>query len=109
MATNSDALYNVLWQVDRKPNLATFSSNGYSNVVSILIPDTVKVSNPEFYFPSDSLLVDRLADEFVAKNGDLLERIKQKNKKIDHGLESVWITTTHITRKHQYMLELTYE
>jgi hypothetical protein len=109
MATNSDSLYNVLYHINRHPEIANFSRIGYNNVINMTFPDTTKVSKPEVYFPDNSLLVDRFADDFVAQNGDLLDRYQQMTRAKDHGLESVWITTSHILKQHEYMIELTFE
>ncbi|TLQ05330.1 hypothetical protein FEZ51_01355 [Pediococcus stilesii] len=109
MATNSDSLYNVLYRIDRKPEMATINHIGYNNVVNMTFPDTTLVSEPNIYFPDNSLLVDRFSDDFVAKNSDILDRFQQKTREKDHGLESVWVTTAHILDKHEYMIELTFE
>lgn len=37
------------------------------------VPDHIKVANPEIYFPDNKLLVNRFQDDFVAKNGNLLD------------------------------------
>ena len=96
MATNSDSLYNVLYRIDNKPEMARINPLGYRNVLNMTFPD-------------NSLLVDRFADDFVAKNGALLGRFLAKTEALDHGLDSVWVTTSHIVDQHEYMIELTFE
>ncbi|MCM6809889.1 hypothetical protein NE287_03745 [Pediococcus pentosaceus] len=109
MATNSDSLYNILYRIDNKPEMVKIHHIGYRNVINMTFPDTVPVSEPHVYFPDNSLLVDRFADEFVAKNIDILDRFQQKTLDKNHGLDSVWVTTSHILEKHEYMIELTFE
>ena len=109
MATNSDSLYNVLYRIDNKPEMAQINPLGYRNVLNMTFPDSTPVANPEVYFPDNSLLVDRFADDFVAKTGALLGRFLAKTEALDHGLDSVWVTTSHIVDQHEYMIELTFE
>ncbi|AEV94937.1 hypothetical protein [Pediococcus claussenii] len=109
MSTNSDSLYNILDRIRRDPSLATIQRIGYNNVISIVFSDKISVSEPEFYFPNNSLLVDRFSDDFVNKNSSLLEFFQAKTKVPNRGLRQVWITTSHIVTAKQYMIELTFE
>ena len=109
MATNSDSLYNVLDRIKRNPNMVKFNNIGYNNVINMTFSDTQSVSEPNIYFPDNSLLVDRFSDEFVSKNSSLLDYFQQMIKDNNRGLNSVWVTSSHIVKSKEYMIELTFE
>ncbi|WP_412989916.1 hypothetical protein ACLJJ6_02740 [Pediococcus siamensis] len=109
MATNSDSLYNVLSQIQKHPERAEINTLGYTNVVQLKMSDSLPVANPEIYFPDETLLVDRLSDEFVIKYNVLLDYFNSLTKKPMKSYHEVWVTTAHILEQKVYMLELTYE
>ncbi|GEL14731.1 hypothetical protein [Pediococcus cellicola] len=109
MATNSDSIYNVLSQIRKHPDRAKINTLGYTNVVQLNMPDSMAVANPEIYFPDETLLVDRLSDEFVDKYNVLLDYFNSLTKRPMKSYHEVWITTSHILEQKSYMLELTYE
>ncbi|KRN63355.1 hypothetical protein IV83_GL001062 [Pediococcus inopinatus] len=109
MATNSDSIYNVLSQVYNHPDRAAVNTLGYTNVVQLNINDTMHVANPEIYFPDETLLVDRLSDDFVAKYRTLLDHFNTYTTRPTKTYHEVWVTTAHILKQKAYMLELTYE
>lgn len=110
MASNSDSIYYVLTKIKHHPDLVVGEKARYTNVVSILINDTLKIADSYFYFPEQRLMVNRLSNDFVAKNGDLLDGyFRMTNEAKDHYYRDVWVTTSHITPKHVYLLELSFE
>lgn len=54
-------------------------------------------------------MVNCLTDDFLAQNGDLLDSFWQLagHDYIDH--HEVWATTSHLTKKNMYLLELSFE
>lgn len=80
MASNSDTLYYVLSKINHHPELIKTRMPLYSNAISITIPDNLKIADSDFYFPDSKLMVNRLAPEFVAKNGELLDYFYQQTR-----------------------------
>ncbi len=83
MASNSDSIYYVLTKIKHHPELIVSEKVQYTNTISVFIKDSLKIADAAFYFPDDRLMVNRLSNDFVAKNGDLLEsffvrRIKKR-------------------------------
>jgi len=109
VAINSDSIYNVLFYIVHHPAEITFTTPGYTNVVRMAIPDQIKVANPEIYFPNDKLLVNRFEDEFVAKNGSLLDFFFDYTEKKVPNYHEVWVSTAHLSSKQLYFLELSFE
>ncbi|MFC6294782.1 hypothetical protein ACFQH1_06165 [Lactiplantibacillus daoliensis] len=109
VAINSDSIYNVLFYIVHHPAEITFTTPEYTNVVRMAIPDRIKVANPEIYFPNDKLLVNRFEDEFVAKNGNLLDFFFDYTEKKVPNYHEVWVSTAHLPSKNRYFLELSFE
>jgi phage-related baseplate assembly protein len=109
MASNSDSIYYVLTKLQHHPELVKQTTARYTNTVMILFDDSLKIANSSFYFPVDRLMVNRLAGEFVAKNGDLLEEYFAMTKSTKANYHDVWATTSHIPAKKVFLLELSYE
>ncbi|WP_125573364.1 hypothetical protein [Levilactobacillus huananensis] len=109
MASNSDSIYNVLTYIHRHPQKVTFIPQVNSNVVAIGVPDSVTVSDPEIYFPVNHLLVNRMDDDFLAKNGDLLTYFFERTTSSKLDYQEVWITTGYVTAKKTYLVELSFE
>ncbi len=109
LASNSDSIYNVLTFVQRHPDRVVFKPRQYANSVTVGIPDSVKVSNPEIYFPSDRLSVNLLADSFVGENGDLLNHFYELTKQSKPDYSEVWVTTSHLKHQNLYLLDLSFE
>jgi len=109
VAINSDSIYNVLFYIVHHPAEITFTTPSYTNVVRMAIPDQIKVANPEIYFPDDKLLVNRFEDEFVAKNGSLLDFFFDYPEKTVPNYHEVWVSTAHLPSKKRYFLELSFE
>ncbi|KRO07530.1 MULTISPECIES: hypothetical protein [Lactiplantibacillus] len=109
VASNSDSIYNVMFYIAHHPAEITFTTPGYTNVVRMSIPDQIKVANPEIYFPNNKLLVNRFQDDFVAKNGNLLDFFFDYTEKKVPNYHEVWVSTAHLSDKHIYFLELSFE
>ncbi|BDZ31436.1 hypothetical protein RA086_09470 [Lactiplantibacillus sp. WILCCON 0030] len=109
MAINSDSIYNVMFYIVHHPAEITFTTPNYTNVVRMAIPDRIKVANPEIYFPNDKLLVNRFEDEFVAKNGSLLDFFFDYTEKKVPNYHEVWVSTAHLPSQKMYFLELSFE
>lgn len=109
MASNSDSIYYVLTKIKHHPDLVVGEKARYTNVVSILINDTLKIADAYFYFPEQRLMVNRLSNDFVAKNGDLLDEYFQMTNEAKANYHDVWVTTSHVAPKHVYLLELSFE
>lgn len=109
MASNSDSIYYVLTKLKHHPELIVDERSRYTNAVSVLIKDSLKIADASFYFPDNKLMVNRLANDFVAKNGDLLEDFFAKTRKAQPNYHDVWVTTSHIPRQKVYLLELSFE
>lgn len=109
MASSSDSIYNVLYQIKHHPEMAQISKPDCSNVIGMSVPDTTKVSDSEFYFPDNQLMVNRLSSDFVADNGDLLDFFYEKTKNTIPDYHNVWVTSSHLTSNNRYFLELSFE
>ncbi|WP_283620787.1 hypothetical protein [Limosilactobacillus avium] len=109
MASNSDSIYYVLTKLKHHPELIKLCEPRYTNTVFILFSDKLKIADSGFYFPDMRLMVNRLANEFVAKNGDLLDYYFQKIGGSAKSYHDAWITTSHLPEKHVYLLELSFE
>lgn len=109
MASNSDSIYYVLTKIKHHPELVINERARYTNVISILIKDSLKIADDFFYFPERRLMVNRLSNDFVAKNGDLLEEYFQKTHEQKANYHNVWVTTAHVPEYHAYFLELSFE
>ncbi|MFB9770241.1 hypothetical protein [Lactiplantibacillus modestisalitolerans] len=109
VASNSDSIYNVMFYIAHHPAEIAFTTPEYTNVVRMVIPDSVKVANPEIYFPDNKLLVNRFQDDFVAKNGQLLDFFFDYTEKKVPNYHEVWVTTAHLPQQRAYFLELSFE
>lgn len=109
MASNSDSIYNVLTFVQRHPDRVVFKPREFANSVTIGIPDNVKVSDPDIYFPSDRLSVILMADSFVGENSDLINQFYELTKQSKPDYTDLWITTGHLIKDHLYLLDLSFE
>lgn len=109
MASNSDSLYNVLTKIIHHPEIVLKKEYLYTNTVLILIKDTVNIADVSYYFPENKFRVNRLADEFVAKNGEILEHFFQETATEALNYHDVWITTSAVRQQRAYLIELSYE
>jgi hypothetical protein len=109
MASNSDSIYYVLTKIKHHPELVASEVARYTNTVSVFIHDSLKIADAAFYFPDDRLMVNRLSNDFVAKNGELLEDYFVKTNQAEKNYHEVWVTTAHVPEKHVYLLELSFE
>ncbi|WP_034988007.1 hypothetical protein [Liquorilactobacillus sucicola] len=109
MASNSDSIFNLLSFLKRHPDHYKQLSTSYSNTIRLIIPDSVKVSDQEIYFPDNRLMVNKMQDAFIAQHGELLDHYQAKTKGPVSYFKNIWITTTHITRAKSYLLEISFE
>ena len=109
MASNSDSIYYVLTKIKHHPELITSEKVQYTNTISVFIKDSLKIADASFYFPDDRLMVNRLSNDFVAKNGELLDEYFGMTKGAKTNYHDVWATTCHIPRKKVFLLELSFE
>ncbi|MBD5807346.1 hypothetical protein [Limosilactobacillus walteri] len=109
MASNSDSIYYVLTKLKHHPELIRKIKARYTNTVMILFDDSLKIANASFYFPVNCLMVNRLSNDFVAKNGELLDEYFGMTKGAKTNYHDVWATTCHIPRKKVFLLELSFE
>lgn len=109
MASNSDSIYNVLSKIKRHPDLVIASNDQYANTLSLIMPDSMKISDAEFYFPDNNLMVNRLSPNFVSQNGDLLDYFYQLTAKQIPDYHDVWVTSSHVTASGRYLIELSFE
>lgn len=109
MASNSDSIYYVLTKLKHHPELIKSERARYTNTLLILFSDELKIADSNFYFPDMHLMVNRLSNDFVAKNGDLLDYFFQKTNGGAKVYRDAWVTTSHLPKKHLFMLEISYE
>lgn len=109
MASNSDSIYNVLTYIHRHPQQVRFIRQRNSNVITIGVPDTVSVANADIYFPAGHLLVNRMDENFLAKNGDLLNTFFDQTRTSKLDYREVWITTGYVPDEQTYLVELSFE
>ena len=75
MASNSDTIYHVLSYIKSHPDKVFTKPDAYDNVVEMYLDDTVKLGNPEIYFPKQKLEVNRMSSDFLSMYSDLLVRV----------------------------------
>ena len=109
MASNSDSIYYVLTKIKHHPELIVGEKTHYINTISFYIKDSLKIADASFYFPDNQLMVNRLSNDFVAKNGDLLEESFAKTRQSEKNYHDVWATTSHVPKMKVYLLELSFE
>lgn len=109
MASNSDSIYYVLTKLKHHPELIKEVQARYTNTVMLFFTDELKIADSSFYFPDMRLMVNRLSNDFVAKNGDLLDYYFQMTNGNAKSYRDAWVTTAHSAKRHLYMLELSYE
>lgn len=109
MASNSDSIYYVLTKLKHHPELVSSIEPRYTNTVFILFTDKLKIADSNFYFPDMRLMVNRLANDFVAKNGELLDYYFQQINGGAKSYHDAWVTTSHLPERHLFMLELSFE
>lgn len=109
MASNSDSIYYVLTKIKRHPELVKMKKARYTNTIMIIIDDRLKIADSAYYFPIQSLMVNRLSDDFVAKNEDLLDGYFAQTNCTQPIYHDVWVTTSHLPAQQDYLLELSFE
>lgn len=109
MASNSDSIYYVLTKLKNHPELIKEIRPRYTNTVMILFSDSLEIANAAFYFPTGHLMVNRLSNDFVAKNGELLDQYFAMTKGKATNYHDVWATTCHLPKRKLYLLELSFE
>ena len=90
MASNSDSIYYVLTKLKHHPELIKSIRPRYTNTVMILFDDSLKIADVSFYFPVDRFMVNRLSNDFVAKNGDLLDSYFSITNGTKKNYHDVW-------------------
>ena len=106
VASNSDSIYNVMFYITHHPTEIQFTQPEYTNVVRMGVPDHIKVANPEIYFPDNKLLVNRFQDDFVAKNGNLLDFFFDYTEKKVPNYHEVWVSSAHLPAKHLSLIHI---
>lgn len=109
MATNSDSLYYVLSKLKRHPDLLTFQAPQYDNAVRFSFPDTVKIGDANDYFPDSRIINSLLSQQFIAKNGDLLDYYFQHTNAANPDYKQVWLMSSHLPDQGVYMVDLSFE
>ncbi|WP_040471952.1 hypothetical protein [Lentilactobacillus kisonensis] len=109
MASNSDTIYHVLSYIKAHPNQVTIAPGEYDNAIVMYLNDTVKLGNPEIYFPSHKLMVNRMAPEFISMNNELLDYFHDKTKVKDSSYHELWVTTSHLAKRNKYLVDLSFE
>lgn len=109
MSSNSDSLFFVLSYLKRHPKEIIFATNDYSNVVQIYIYDNFHIADADIYFPANRLMVNKLKEDFLAQHGNLLDYFWEKSGRVLTSYHEVWATTTHLTKRAVYLIELSYE
>ncbi|MEE8824077.1 hypothetical protein LASUN_11490 [Lentilactobacillus sunkii] len=109
MASNSDTIYHVLSYIKAHPDKVMNKPAAYDNVVEMYLDDTVKLGNPEIYFPKQKLEVNRMSTDFMSMYSDLLDYFHDKTKVKDSNYHELWITTSHLVDRHKYLVDLSFE
>ncbi|GAY73824.1 hypothetical protein [Lentilactobacillus kosonis] len=109
MASNSDTIFHVLNYIKNHPQQVIIDNDQYKNAVSLYLDDTVKVGNPEIYFPNQDLAINRMTEDFIAKNGDLLDYFHGQTKVSDENYHDLWVTSSHLVKQRRYLVDLSFE
>lgn len=67
------------------------------------------MANPEIYFPTERLVVNRLNEDFLAMHGELLDDFFDRTTSSKPDYQNVWITTGYVAAQHAYLVELSFE
>jgi hypothetical protein len=86
MASNSDTIYHVLSYIKAHPDRVIVEPGKYDNAIVMYLDDTVKLMNNE--------LLDYFHDQ---------TRVK------DTSYHELWITTSHLIKRHKYLVDLSFE
>lgn len=109
MASNSDTIYHVLSYIKAHPDKVMTKPSAYDNVVEMYLDDSVKLGNPEIYFPEQKLEVNRMSSDFMSMYSDLLDFFHDKTQVKDANYHELWITTSHLVDQHKYLVDLSFE
>ena len=109
MSSNSDSIFFVLSYLKRHPTEISFATNKYNNVVQVYISDNFHIADADLYFPINRLMVNKLKDDFLAQHGNLLDYFWEQSGHTLTSYHEVWVTSTHLTKKSVYLIELSYE
>ncbi len=109
MTSNSDTIYQVLLYIRRHPDKITIQQNELDNAIIIFIDDNVKLGNMELYFPNEKLDVNRMSDDFLTQNYEIIDYFHNKTIDKDLPFHELWVTTSHIASKKKYMIDLSFE
>ena len=109
MASNSDSIYYVLTKLKHHQELIKSIGPRYTNTVLILFDDSLKIADASFFFLLIVFGPIVLSNDFVAKNGDLLDSYFSMTNGTKKNYHDVWATTCHIPEKKVYLLELSFE
>ena len=99
MASNSDSIYYVLTKLKNHPELIRNIKARYTNTIMILFDDSLKIADASFYFPVDRFMVNRLSTDFVAKNGELLDKYFAMPNGTKTNSPDVWVRPVIYQRK----------
>ncbi|MDN2452425.1 hypothetical protein [Lactobacillus sp. UCMA15818] len=109
MASNSDSIFNLLSYLKRHKSNYQLLQNPYNNVIRLAISNKTPISDTDIYFPTNQLMVNRLADDFLAQHGELLDYYLDFEQINNPHFVEVWVTTAYIKDIQKYFLELSFE
>lgn len=103
-------LTTILTYIQENPETVTLEPFQYANVIRFGIDDQVQLPETEKLFPDMRLHVNRIDSDYVNAHRDLLEAFYQQTiEKQKDGFQDVWITTTHLSDRHIFLVDLSFE
>lgn len=107
--TNKDPNMAILQFIVDNPDKVVLEPKAYANVLTFAFSEKLYPLDPD-QFPEMRLHVIRVKSGQIAQHKTLLthfyEMTAQRNPS---GFKSVWLTTSHLSRSHLAMVELSFE
>ncbi|KRL59423.1 hypothetical protein [Latilactobacillus fuchuensis] len=104
------ALTTILTYIQDHPDQVTVEPFQYANVIRFGINDQTDLPEVEKLFPEMRLHVNRIDPDYVQSHYDLLDSFyRQTEEKQKDGFEDVWITTSHLSDRQLFLVDLSFE
>ncbi|MCK8623963.1 hypothetical protein [Apilactobacillus xinyiensis] len=109
MSSNSDTISNILFYIRQHPEKTIFKSGQYKNSIQMFINDDIKIGNTNLFFPKGRLRVNRMNNDFMENNNDLINYFYSLTDDENNNFKEIWVTTGHIVDHHKFIIDLSFE
>lgn len=101
--------HDILKHLEVHPDQIVLVKAKYDNVIQFFFNDLPLTDDLSPYFPSDKLVAERLAPDFVTKHAELLRSLWYKVHRDIPPYKEVWLTSAYLTEQQLFLLELSFE